>query len=206
LILRQKINGILTGEVNRMKIKTIHFEKASRENTNEVLNHLKHFLDENPAIEYIVVATTEGSTGVLFSESFPNKKVIVVTHQTGFKEPNTNELREENRASIQKTGAAILTSSHAFAGVSRGIRRKVNTWTPVEMMALAFRTFGQGTKVCAEIALMASDAGMVPVDKDIICVAGTGRGADTAWLVQPANTNAFTELKMKACLCKPIEF
>ena len=74
------------------------------------------------------------------------------------------------------------------------------------MLAYAYRTFGQGTKVCAEIALMAADAGLIPVDKDVVCIGGTGRGADTAWLVKPTNTSNFTELKMRACICKPLNF
>jgi hypothetical protein len=53
---------------------------------------------------------------------------------------------------------------------------------------------------------MAADAGLIPVDQDVICIGGTGRGADTAWLVQPTYTSNFTELKMKVCLCKPIKF
>jgi hypothetical protein len=71
---------------------------------------------------------------------------------------------------------------------------------------VAYRTFGQGTKVCAEIAMMAADAGLVPVDTDVVCIAGTGRGADTAWIIRPTNTHAFSKLRMRACICKPIEF
>jgi hypothetical protein len=189
-----------------VEISTLYFDRASKEHTEEVVNCVRDFLEKNPEIDYITVATTEGETGVLFSKQFSNKQVIVVTHHTGFKEPNKNEIEPDKKSEILANEAKILTATHAFAGVSRGIRRKVNTWTPVEMMALAYRTFGQGTKVCAEIALMAADAGLVPVDKDVVCVAGTGRGADTAWLVRPAHTNSFTNLKMRACLCKPLEF
>ena len=189
-----------------VEIKTLYFEKASKDHSEEVVKCVREFLEENPEIKHIVVATTEGTTGVLFSKQFPQKQVIVVTHHTGFKEPNKNELDSTKKSEILNNGAKILTATHAFAGVSRGIRRKVNTWTPVEMMALAYRTFCQGTKVCAEISLMAADAGLIPVDRDVLCVAGTGRGADTAWLVRPTHTNTFTDLKMKACLCKPLEF
>jgi len=33
-------------------------------------------------------------------------------------------------------------------------------------------------KVAVEIALMATDAGLIPVDREVIATAGTGEGAD----------------------------
>jgi len=39
--------------------------------------------------------------------------------------------------------------------------------------------------------------------KDVICVAGSGRGADTAVVLSPVNTNDFFDLKIKEILCKP---
>ncbi|MFW9846818.1 MAG: pyruvate kinase alpha/beta domain-containing protein [Candidatus Thorarchaeota archaeon] len=189
-----------------MNIQTVHFEEASPDHTNAVLDVVQSFVREHTAIKSIVVATTTGATGLAAASRFSKQDVIVVSHHTGFSAPNENEMDDENRDSILESGAKLLTTTHAFAGVGRGIRKDVGTWTPTEMMALAFRTFCQGTKVCAEIAMMAADAGLVRVDEDVICIAGTGFGADTAWLITPANTNRFTELKMKACLCKPLKF
>jgi hypothetical protein len=193
-------------EMLSMGIKTLYFEKASREHSVQVVEAVKEFLNHNEGIEHIVVATTEGTTGFLFAKEFSSKQVIVVTHQSGFASPDHNELSNEKRAEIAALGAYVLTATHAFAGVGRGIRKSLGTYTETEIIAYAFRTFGQGTKVCAEIAMMAADAGLVPVSKDVICVAGTGRGADTAWIIRPANTSDFTKLQMKACLCKPLEF
>jgi hypothetical protein len=65
---------------------------------------------------------------------------------------------------------------------------------------------GEGTKVCVEITLMAADAGLIPVDKDIVAIAGTGRGADTALRIKPANTARFFDLKIKEILAKPCNF
>ncbi|MGY5878643.1 MAG: pyruvate kinase alpha/beta domain-containing protein [Candidatus Thorarchaeota archaeon] len=189
-----------------MKVETFHFKEASRSVTNEVIVLVRKFLSDNPEINIVIVATTEGATGVAVARAFKDKTVVVVSHQTGFAKPNENELAEENRADIIKEGAHILTTTHAFAGVPRGIRRELGTWQAAEIIAVALRTFGQGTKVCAEIAMMAADAGLAPVDANVICIGGTGRGADTAWVVQPANTQAFTKLRMRACICKPVEF
>jgi hypothetical protein len=189
-----------------MKPKTVYFDQASSEHTQDVISIVTEFLETTPEIDHIIVATTRGETGLITAKTFQKKKVIVVTHMTGFVKSNENELSDTRREEIKKLGAEVLTTTHALAGIGRGIRKNLGTYTLTELLAYAFRTFGQGTKVCAEIAMMAADAGLIPVDKDAICIAGTGRGADTAWLVQPAYTSDFPSLKMKACLCKPIEF
>ncbi|MFW9883189.1 MAG: pyruvate kinase alpha/beta domain-containing protein [Candidatus Thorarchaeota archaeon] len=189
-----------------MTIKTLYFDEASSEHTNAVFEVVEGFLSEHEEIRKVVVATTSGTTGAAAAKRFSKHDVIVVSHHTGFSAPNENELDESERMSIEKSGAKLLTTTHAFAGVARGIRKDVGTWTPTEMMAIAYRTFCEGTKVCAEIAMMTADAGLVRVNEDVVCIAGTGFGADTAWLVTPANTNRFPELKMKACICKPLKF
>lgn len=189
-----------------MKIETAHFEEASPEHTEEVLSVVESFLKETPEIRHIVVATTTGATGFAAAKRFPNHEVVVVTHHTGFSLPNENELDDANRKAILDAGGKVLTTTHAFAGVARSFRKELGTWTPTELMAVAFRTFGQGTKVCAEIAMMAADAGLVTVDRDVVCIGGTGLGADTAWVVLPANTSGFPKLRMRACLCKPLNF
>ncbi len=189
-----------------MKVDTFYVEEASQEHTDKVLEIVKDFLESNKSIEHIVAATTEGTTGLAVAKKFKDKSVIIITHQTGFVAPNENELSLERRKKIHDEGAQILTSTHAFAGVARGIRVQLGGWQSTEVIAVALRTFGQGTKVCAEIALMAADAGLVPTNRDVVCIAGTGRGADTAWVLQPTNTQTFPLLRMRACLCKPLSF
>ena len=189
-----------------MHIHTTYFDQASSEHTSEVVAVVREFLQSNPSIDYVLVATTQGDTGIAVAQALKGKKVVAVSHQAGFAAPNENELGEDKRNQIERLGGQVLTTTHAFAGVARGIRKALGTWEINELLAVAYRTFGQGTKVCAEIAMMAADAGLVPTDKDVICIAGTGRGADTAWLVRPANTSSFPDLKMRACLCKPAQF
>jgi hypothetical protein len=73
-------------------------------------------------------------------------------------------------------------------------------------MAWTLRTFGQGTKVAVEIALMAADAGLVRTDADILSLGGSGEGVDTALLIRPANSSRFFDLKVREVICKPRDF
>ncbi len=50
---------------------------------------------------------------------------------------------------------------------------------------------------------MAADASAIPVDQEVIAMAGTGRGADTAILVKLANTNHFTQMEIYEIITKP---
>jgi hypothetical protein len=83
------------------------------------------------------------------------------------------------------------------------MRKKYNTFVLGEVIADALRIFGQGIKVVCEMAAMAADAGFVRTDEDIIAVAGSGRGADTAVVITPANTHDFFDMRIREILCKP---
>jgi hypothetical protein len=70
-------------------------------------------------------------------------------------------------------------------------------------VAEAFRRFSQEVKAAIECAIMAGDAGAVPVHEDIIAVAGTGRGADSASVIRAANQNRFFDLKGREIIAMP---
>ena len=70
-------------------------------------------------------------------------------------------------------------------------------------MVAQTRLFGQGTKVCLEIATMAMDAGALPWGRDVIAVGGSGRGADTALVLRPTHAKNFFETKVLELICKP---
>jgi hypothetical protein len=149
------------------------------------------------------VASTTGHTGAQASDFFKGTRLIVVTHSAGFRGPDTQELAEENRQKIERNGGTILTTTHAFSGLSRAMRKKFNMYLFEEVVANTLRIFGEGMKVACEITLMAADAGMVRTDEDAIAMGGTGKGLDTALVLRPVNSQDFFDLKVKEILCKP---
>ncbi|TEU11804.1 MAG: hypothetical protein E3J21_22715 [Anaerolineales bacterium] len=183
-------------------VQAVYFEKQGGGNTERTLQIAKARAEEL-GIRTILVATTSGATGVRAAEEFQGFNVVVVTHSTGFKEPNYQELTEENRQAIEAAGAQIMTCQHAFGGVGRAVRKKLGTYELEEIIAYTLRTFGQGMKVACEIALMAADAGLVRTDEPAIAIAGTGRGADTAVVLRPANAQTFFDMRIMEILCKP---
>jgi hypothetical protein len=154
-------------------------------------------------IRVVIVATTRGDTGAKAAELFRGYNFVAVTHSTGFGEPNVQELTDANRAAMEAAGAQILTCQHAFGGANRAVRRKLGTYELDEIIAYTLRIFGQGMKVCVEIALMAADAGLVRVGEPVVAIAGTGHGADTAVVLVPVNAQDFFDLRVLEVLAKP---
>src|SRR4030042_5606742 len=146
----------------------------------------------------VVVASCTGQTAFAARKIFaPSARIIAVTHVTGFAEPNVQELSEEDRRALQEQGVEVMTCAHAFGGVGRGVRNKVGTYQIDEILAFTLRTFGQGTKVAVEIALMAADAGLIRPEEEVIAIGGSGKGADTALVLRPAPRSPIFALKVK---------
>jgi len=185
-----------------MELKTVYFEEPGVENTDIVLRIVRQRAEEL-GIKTIVVASTRGGTAVKAMDAFRGLRVIVVTHVTGMREPGIQEFTNENRQIVESKGGIILTAAHAFAGLSAAMRNKYNTYVLGMIIADTLRIFGEGMKVACEIPLMAADAGLVRTDEDIISIAGTDRGSDTALVLRPTNTRNFFDLKIKEILCKP---
>lgn len=183
-------------------VETIYFQRPGKENTERVLEIARKRADRL-GLRRVLVATTRGETAVRASQVLGSHEVIAVTHSTGFRESDAQELTEENRTALEKAGVRIHTATHAFGGAGRAVRNKMGTYQIEEIIAYVLRQFGEGMKVAVEISLMAADAGLVRTDEEVIAIAGTGRGADTAVVLRPAHTQHLFDLRILEILCKP---
>jgi uncharacterized protein len=190
---------IVHGGGNRkMEEKIVYFERPGRENTEDVMELVLERA-ESRNIKRIVVASTRGNTAKAFFRAFEEKdaRLVVVPWQFGFKESGNpfpsglaGELREKGH---QVHFGTMLFHTMDFYGTN----------VP-KVMANLLRTFGQGTKVCIEIMMMACDGGCIGDGERVIAVAGTGSGADTALLASVAPSNRMTSLRIHEIICKPI--
>ena len=86
-----------------------YFEKPGSKNTEGVLEVAARRADEL-GIEKILVATNTGQTAFDALEFFGSGiKIIAVTHVTGFREPDFQELPEEVRLKLESKGVTVLT-------------------------------------------------------------------------------------------------
>ena len=85
----------------------------------------------------------------------------------------------EERERLHKMGIKTLTCIHALGdNVGSAFTEKHGGVTVEEVVRETLYRLSQGMKVAVEIALMAADAGLIPVDREVIATAGTGEGAD----------------------------
>ncbi|MDF1514860.1 MAG: pyruvate kinase alpha/beta domain-containing protein [Anaerolineae bacterium] len=154
-------------------------------------------------INTVLIATSTGTTALRASELIQVPNLIAVTHSAGFKQPFDAELDATLRQAIEANGVTILTTTHAFGGVGRAVRKKLATYQVDEIIAYTLRTFGQGMKVAAEITIMAADAGFINDPSPIIAVGGSGRGADTAAVILPTHAQTFFDLRYLEIICMP---
>ncbi len=183
-------------------VECVYFDETGEDNTVRTLSLAKRRADEL-GIDTIVVATTYGKTCLRARETFGKVNLVCVTHCDGFGEPNVQFMNSKMRTHLQASGASILTATHALGGVGRAVRNKLQTYQVDEIIAHVLRIFGQGTKVAVEIVLMAADAGLIRTDADVVSIAGTHSGADTALVIRPSNTHAFFSLGVREVICKP---
>lgn len=187
-----------------MERRVIYFEQPGRENTSACLEVVKQAINDG-GYRHLVVATTGGDTGLLFSGALKSSAInlVVVTHSAGFKEPNTSEIPDDIKEEIKANGAKIYTGTMLTHSIETALSAKFGGSYPTLIIAQSLRRFGEGPKVCCEIVMMAADAGLIPEEEEVLAVAGTGRGADTVMVIKSAASKRFLNLKVLEILAKP---
>jgi uncharacterized protein len=179
----------------------VYFSEAGKANTNETLATAKKRALEL-GIGKVLVASSHGYTAKEAAATFAGTgiEIIAVTISEGFAEEGWCMTREE-RNELERAGVKVLTSQLSLSG---GVGEAFSGESSLlSVISGTLYCFSQGMKVAFEIAVMAAEAGCVPTDKEIISIAGTGEGADTAIVLVPAFARKFKELRVSEILCKP---
>ena len=106
----------------------------------------------------------------------------------------------EERADVEALGIRVLTTMHALGD---DVSDAMEHHAPNRVVRETLYRFCQGMKVAVEVALMAADADVLDMEREIIAVAGTSEGADTALVLKPAYPRKFRELEIREILAKP---
>jgi hypothetical protein len=197
---------------------TIIFEKGGEEHTEETLKIALEGAKER-SIDTVLISTSTGGTGVKAIEVFKGSglKLIFVRHQTGYPSKGKQMMTSDVKAKLEKVGKVVTCTDVLTGGVDVGVgRQRPEKEQPQEaslpfivppvnaIIANTLRQISQGTKVCAEIAMMAADCDAVGIDKPVVCVAGSHAGADTAMVITPAASNRVRDLRLHEWLAKPL--
>ena len=178
----------------------LYFEKPGKANTDETLK-IARARAEQLGIRQVVVASSHGYTARRVEDIFSGLKVeiVAVSISASYTDVGWN-LHDEERAELLRMGIKVLTSVHTLGD---DVNDAFGVKTPNHIVRETLYTFCQGMKVAVEVALMAADAGLLDMTQEVIAIAGTDSGADTALVLQPAYSRQFTKLRIREILAKP---
>jgi hypothetical protein len=178
----------------------LYFEQPGKGNTDATLQIAR---ERALALgcQQVVVASTHGYTAKRAREAFDglDVEIIAVSICAGFEEMGWT-MSPEERAELESLGITVLTSIHALGD---DVSDAFGGRAPNRIVRMTLYRFCQGMKVAVEVAIMAADAGLLDMSREVIVVAGTGEGADTAIVLKPAYALKFGQLEIREILAKP---
>ena len=187
-----------------MQVVTQYFDKGGPENTDETLR-IAFERAQALGIQQVVVASSHGSTARKAHSLFgpAGIQVIAVSLCHGWESVGWC-MAEETKAELMALGVRVVTGIHALGdGVGSAFTDKHGGRAPEEIVRDTLYRFSQGMKVAVEDLLMAADAGLLQMDREVISIAGTSQGADTAIVCKPAFPRTFLDLEIREILAKP---
>lgn len=156
-----------------------YFPERGPANTQRVLELARQRAHEL-GIRSIVFASTRGYTAAKAVEMCPDLDLVAVGIAR-------ERFPEEEAERFQQRGKLIFS-------------REIEHDYPSDMR-LAFRRFGQGTKVAVQVVVLAVQAGLVEEGETVIGVGGSSQGADTALVIKASW--GFSDIQVSEILCKP---
>ena len=158
-----------------------YFDEPGPQNTGALIEAVKGRIKRS-GIEYVVVASESGNAALKVAEALREfrVKVVCVTAYAGLRLtwPESGEwpsITSQIRKKLEDLGVKIVEETpYIFKGVTfdaQFLGRAAPSWAIHEFLS---RTMGYGFKTALEVAMIAAEAGAVPIDKEVIAIAGTG--------------------------------
>lgn len=187
-----------------MQLTTLCFEKAGAHNTEATLQFALQRA-QALGIRQVVVASSHGGTALRAQALMGPAGIQVIAVSIGHGWQHLGWcLTPEERARLEAAGVRVVTGIHALGdGIGSALSTKYGGRAPEEIVRDTLYRFSQGMKVAVECLLMAAEAGQLDMTQEVIAIAGSGGGADTAIVCKPAYPRSFLDLEILEILAKP---
>ena len=126
---------------------------------------------------------------------------------------NTLETLHIALNAAKERGTTLVVASSAGDTLIELIKmqEEIGTNVPMVMVGQAYGYPKQGVNTMTDerraeltaAGVMALDNGAIELNKPVVCVGGSARGADTACIITPAYTADCLDTKIHEILCKP---
>ena len=165
-------------------------------------------------IKRLVVASETGLSALKAADMLRGSGIdlIVVTSAAGTKIENTiiGDLRigisdRKIWNQLEENGAKIVRATDPLYNIAAALERK-GVSTSATLIRFCLGMISSGTAVCVTATLMATDNGVLREGEEVVAVAGSWIGLDTALVIRAANSvNLFKTgaMQIREIICKP---
>ncbi|MBS7639291.1 MAG: pyruvate kinase alpha/beta domain-containing protein [Candidatus Bathyarchaeia archaeon] len=188
--------------------KIVYFESGGRHNTDMALRLARDRAEER-GIRNIILASITGFSAERALEIFKNTNIRLTV--VGLRGPPGSPFPgfpEDLRRRLEEMGHKFCYASDIKYEFPEDVRKTLCR-------------FCEGLKVCVEVTLVATDAGLIQPGEEVIALGGTGMlgyerggGLDTAIVIEAMRSRDFLELetifgrkeerrKIREIICKP---
>jgi len=200
---------------NLGELKTVfYFDVCGQINTEKTLE-LAIQRAKELRIDKIIVASETGLTALKAAEMLQNTGIdlIVVTSAAGVKIEKTaiGDLRvgitnKKIWDQLEKSGARIVRGTDPFYNIGAGLERR-GFPTLGTLMRICFGMISSGIGACVTTVLMATDNGKLREGEEVVAVAGSWVGLDSAVVIRAANSvdllKSGGSVEIREIICKP---
>ena len=165
-------------------------------------------------IKKLVVASETGLSALKTAKLLRDSGIslIVVTSAAGTKIENTviGDLRigvpdKKIWGQLEKNGAKIVRATDPLYNIGAALEHK-GIPTTATLIRLCLKMISSGTAVCVTATLMATDNGVLREGEEVVTVAGSWIGLDTALVVRATNSVNLLKagaMQIREIICKP---
>jgi len=191
----------------------LYFDVCGQVNTEKTLELAVQRAQEL-GIKKMIVASETGLSALKAVEALSDSGIdlIVVTSAAGTKVEKTviGDLKigipdKTIWDKLKKSGVQIVRATDPLYNIGAALEHH-GTPTLATFTRLILRIISSGTAVCVGVTLMATDNGIVKEGEEVVAIAGSWVGLDTALVLQAANSVNFFKkgsVQIKEIICKP---
>ena len=175
----------------------LYFERPGKANTEETIRAVRAYVTAGHEVEALVIASITGETAAKAKHALRDlaAPVVCVTGPPSWQVSPDRQfplIPPERRQALVAAGVTVvdcvpstLSDTIEFSYARYGFRSP--TWLVVETL---LAVGGYGLKTAVECAVMATDGGFVAPFREVVAVAGTDKGADTAVVMRSTFSSA----------------
>lgn len=192
---------------------TFYFKVCGQVNTEKTLELAIQRASEL-GIKKLVIASETGLSALRAIEMLKETRIdlTVVTSAAGTRIEKTviGDLRIgiPDKAiwdKLEKNGAKLVRATDPLYNIDAAFEDS-GVPTPTALIRLCLKMISSGTAVCVSAILMATDNGLLKDGEEVVAVAGSWLGLDTALVVRASNSvNLFKKgaVQIREIICKP---